>query len=72
MARPGEGLSEAVSENIEQQKMELETLQSIYYDRIKVMQEDQEYMVREVRGRAYLEYANRRLTVFNPLFPPTL
>lgn len=48
MARPEAGLSEAVSEeNVEQQRMELETLLSIYYDKIKVIQDDQEFMVRK-------------------------
>ena len=38
----------ATSENLEQQKTELETLHSIYYDKITVIKEEQEYMVRDL------------------------
>ena len=36
---------EEASQNVEQQKIELETLQSIYSEEINVLQDDTEYLV---------------------------
>ena len=45
MAECNHHLSEEALENVEQQKTELETLQSIYSEEITVLKENTEYLV---------------------------
>ena len=47
---------EEASQNVEQQKIELETLQSIYSEEINVLKDDTEYLVSFIAVHAVLQH----------------